>query len=87
MEPCPRTNTDLKRCIKHKAFYLFKQDKYTTDSDYLENFCTFVEVCESTDCKIGEFRILATKNMMEKGMDFAASTPEQQQIALDVTKE
>ena len=58
-----------------------------TDSDYLEQFHTLVVVCNTTDCKIGEFRILATEYLVQQGTDPESPTVEQQQAALEVAKE
>ena len=44
-----------------RRFYQFKQDKFMTESEYLEKFKTLVEVCDSVGCQLGEFKENADK--------------------------
>ena len=70
-----------------RRFYHFKQDRFMTDSNYLEKFKTLVEVCDATECEIGDFRSTGSAYLVEKGIDIATSAAEQQQTNLDAMKE
>ena len=52
-----------------RRFYHFKQDKFMTESEYLEKFKTLVEVCDSVECDLGEFNRNADDIIRDTGAD------------------
>ena len=52
-----------------RRFYHFKQDKFMTESEYLEKFKTLVEICDSVGCDLGEFNRNADNIIRDTGAD------------------
>ena len=50
-------------------FYHFKQDKFMTESDYLERFKILAEACNSVGCNLGAFETQCNEFLKESGDD------------------
>ena len=73
------TQNKYKPQAMHEAlrrFYMFKQDSYMSDSDYLKKYKTIVEVCQAVGVTIGSLRSRANDIMAEMGDDPNAAQEE-----------
>ena len=70
-----------------RKFYHFKQDKYMSESDYLEKFKTLTEVCDSLGCNLGSFQAQADAFLRENDEDPDTVDELTMTAALDIAKE
>ena len=70
-----------------RRFYHFKQDKFMTESEYLEKFKTLVEVCDSVGCQLGEFQENADKIITDSGEDPDTADEQTRTAGMKMAKE
>ena len=84
------TQNKYKPQAMHEAlrrFYLFKQEEYMPNSDYLEKYKTIVEVCQATGVEVGSFRSLGDDIMVTMGDDPDIANEEETNAALVLVTE
>ena len=52
-----------------QRFFMFRRNKYMSNSKYLEKSKTLIEVCQATVIEVGEFHTMANDIMEEVGDD------------------